>query len=61
MSASEPTQELLPLAYATATNSSGWQAFCDALNRAADVPIMMFGHDFKSNESLGLVASGLYP
>ena len=57
----EQLQELLSLAYATTTNRAGWSAFCRALNRATDVPIMMFGHDLKRNESLGIIASGLNP
>lgn len=53
--------DLLSLLYATASDRTQWQAFCDGLNRVADVPIMIFGHNLGTNESLGIIAGGLDP
>lgn len=38
-----------------------WQVFCDELKTASTVPIMMFGHNLGTDESLGIIASGLDP
>lgn len=57
----EIPSELLDLVYATATDRSKWQMFCDTLSLHTTVPIMMFGHNLKANESLGIIAGGLDP
>lgn len=54
-------EKLLSLIYATQTDPSMWQAFCDELNFVSTVPVMMFGHNLTSNESLGLLGGGLDP
>ncbi len=54
-------QELLSLVYAAASDRSKWQMFCDELNKVSNTPIMLFGHNLGTNESLGIIASGLDP
>lgn len=54
-------EKLLSLVYATQTDPSMWQDFCDELNFVSTVPVMMFGHNLTSNESLGLLGGGLDP
>ena len=61
MESAELSTELLSLAYTAATDHAKWQAFCDELNAITTVPIMMFGHNIKDDESLGIIASGLDP
>ncbi len=58
---SDTSQSLLSLLYATVTDRSKWQSFCDELNAFSTVPIMMFGHNICSDESLGIIAGGLDP
>lgn len=53
--------QLLSLLYATQTDRTMWQSFCDELNFICEVPIMMFGHNISKNESLGLLGGGLDP
>lgn len=53
--------EVLSNLYAASLNHSKWQDFCDSLNRAADTPILMFGHNLRSNSGLGIIAGGLDP
>lgn len=58
---SEIMTKLLSLAYATAIDRSKWQEFCDALSGFNSAPIMMFGHNISSDESLGIIGGGLDP
>ncbi len=58
---SEIPQSILSLLYATTTDRSKWRMFCDELNAYTTVPIMMFGHNICTNESLGIIAGGLDP
>lgn len=57
----EIPDKLLSLVYATQTDRTMWQSFCDELNFICEVPIMMFGHNLSKNESLGLLGGGLDP
>lgn len=61
MQQSDIPEKLLSLVYATQTDPSMWQAFCDELNFVSTVPVMMFGHNLTSNESIGLLGGGLDP
>lgn len=54
-------ERLLSLVYATQTDPSVWQDFCDELHHVSTVPIMMFGHNLKTNDSIGLLGGGLDP
>jgi DNA-binding CsgD family transcriptional regulator len=58
---SEIPENLLSLVYATATDRSKWQEFCDALSSFNSAPIMMFGHNIGTDESLGIIGGGLDP
>ncbi|MCR9137472.1 MAG: helix-turn-helix transcriptional regulator [Alphaproteobacteria bacterium] len=53
--------EVLSHLYAASLDHSRWQDFCDSLNRVADTPILMFGHNLKINSGLGIIAGGLDP
>jgi len=53
--------KLLSTLYATASDHSKWQVFCDELKTVSTVPVMMFGHNLGTHESLGIIASGLDP
>ncbi|MEP0521355.1 MAG: hypothetical protein ABJO09_16050 [Hyphomicrobiales bacterium] len=57
----EISDQLLSLVYATVTDQTKWQSFCDELNFISEVPVMMFGHNLKKNTSLGLLGGGLDP
>lgn len=57
----EIPEQLLSLVYATPTDQTKWQSFCDELNFICEVPIMMFGHNLTKNSSLGLLGGGLDP
>ncbi len=58
---SEIPENLLSLVYATATDRSKWQDLCDALSSFNSSPIMMFGHNIGTDESLGIIGGGLDP
>lgn len=61
MQQTEIPERLLSLIYGTQTDPSAWQDFCDELNFALEVPIMMFGHNLTTDESIGLLGGGLDP
>ncbi len=51
--------ELLSLLYATVTDRSKWQAFCDSLHHYTSERILLFGHNIAHNDSLGIIAGGV--
>lgn len=57
----ELPSSLLSAVYAAATNPRMWQDVCDALTKHTTVPVMMFGHNLKTDESLGIIAAGIDP
>ena len=51
--------DVLSALYATASDRSKWQSFCDVLNRHTSERILLFGHDIAQRDSLGIIASGV--
>ena len=55
------TNDLMEAVYATVTDSTKWQDLCDELSTHLSSPIMFFGHNVGSDESLGIMGGGLDP
>ena len=53
--------KLLSLLYASATDRTNWQLFCNELSAVTGGPVIMFGHAIDRNEHLGSLMAGLDP
>ncbi|MEM8574006.1 MAG: hypothetical protein AAGF48_05150 [Pseudomonadota bacterium] len=53
--------DLLDLAYGTATNPGLWPKFCEALNRLSGSPIKLIGHNIASGQNIGFLSAGWDP
>lgn len=61
MPQTEVSKELLSLIYATATDNSNWQRFCDAFAAYNGEPVLLFGHDICVDRSLGIMGGDIDP
>ena len=59
----KPSEEasILSAVYSAALDDGLWQKFCDVLSEKAQAPIMMMGHNFGADDSLGAMGGGYDP